>query len=349
MATKVSPDVQTADSGELTAEALKRYGKVAVLLVSIAAVGGGGYAYWRHTTDRRNTDGWNYYASVMKTIPFGGAPTDYTKQINDIESSVSRYSGSTAEPYVMNVLGNLYFKSGNVDKAEEFFKTLQQRFPNHYLVNQKAVPPKEGKTQVELALAEIQSERNWRQQHPPKVKSRPKAAPEIKATLETSEGNITLGFFKEQAPQHVENFLKHCRERFYDGTTFHQVIPGQKIQGGDPNSKDDQPGNDGLGGFEVTLAFEKTDAHMTSGTLAMATAPGGNSSSNAQFFICVEDQLTLDGKAVAFGEVLEGMDIVKKISSVPTTGPNDKGIPADRPTTNVVIKKVLVVETPPGK
>jgi cyclophilin family peptidyl-prolyl cis-trans isomerase len=283
----------------------------------------------------------------MKTIPYGGGQSDYTKQINDIESSASRYAGSTAEPFVMNVLGNLYFKSGNIDKAEEVFKTLQQRFSNHYLVSQKAVPPKEGKPQVELALADIQSERNWKQQHPPKVKTRPKPAPEIKATLETSEGNVTLGFFKEQAPQHVENFLKRCREGLYEGTTFHQVIPGQKIQGGDPNSKDEQPENDGQGGFDVTLAPEKTDAHMTAGTLAMAAAPGGSSSSNAQFFILVEDQMALDGKAVAFGEVLEGMDVVKKISSVPTIGPNDKHIPADRPTTNVVIKKVAVVESPP--
>jgi len=130
--------------------------------------------------------------------------------------------------------------------------------------------------------------------------------------LETNMGTIKLELDGDKAPRTVTQFLKNVNAGKYDGLTFHRVMKGFMIQGGDPN------GN-GTGGG--TIAFEKTDISHLRGTISMASSAAGVSQSGMQFFIMQEDATSLDGQYAAFGHVMTGMDVVDKIANV-AVGPN---------------------------
>ena len=154
------------------------------------------------------------------------------------------------------------------------------------------------------------------------------------AVLETSMGKITFELLPDVAPNHVENFKKLARSGFYDGTTFHRVIPSFMIQGGDPNSKDEDRSNDGRGGPGYTIDAEFSDMKHVRGIVSMARASDPNSA-GSQFFIVVKDAPNLDNLYTVFGKVIEGLDVVDQIVSVPRDG-------NDNPIKKVVIQKVTI-------
>ena len=154
------------------------------------------------------------------------------------------------------------------------------------------------------------------------------------AVIKTTLGTIVLEFFEEDAPKHVANFKKLAGEGFYDGITFHRVIPGFMIQAGDPLTKDDDRSNDGTGGPGYTIDAEFNSRKHLRGTLSMARKPDPNSA-GSQFFICLKPQPGLDGQYTIFGQVTEGMDVVDKIAEVQ----RDK---KDNPLQKVVMEKVSI-------
>ena len=163
------------------------------------------------------------------------------------------------------------------------------------------------------------------------------------ATLQTDMGDITMKFFYDKAPHHVQNFVDLAANGFYDGTMFHRVIPGFMIQGGDPNTrKAEDPmhpygtGGNVVDGKEVRLKAEFNDTPHKLGIVSMARANDPNSASS-QFFIVVKDSNFLDNQYSAFGEVVSGMDVADKIAATPR-GAND------RPNTPVRIKKILLTQ-----
>jgi peptidyl-prolyl cis-trans isomerase B (cyclophilin B) len=137
---------------------------------------------------------------------------------------------------------------------------------------------------------------------------------ETKAVIETKFGNIELKFFPDVAPIHVNNFVELAKKGFYDGTTFHRVIPKFMIQGGDPNTKNPDRSTHGMGGPGYTIKAEFNKKNHVRGILSMARAADPNSA-GSQFFICVANASFLDGKYTAFGEVTSGMEVVDKIVS----------------------------------
>jgi len=139
---------------------------------------------------------------------------------------------------------------------------------------------------------------------------------ESKAVIETKFGNIELKFFPEIAPNHVNNFIELAKKGFYDGTTFHRVIPGFMIQGGDPNSKNPDKSQHGMGGPGYTVKAEFNEKPHKRGIVSMARA-GHPDSAGSQFFICVADAPFLDRQYTVFGEVVSGMDVADKIVSQP--------------------------------
>ncbi|HEY6012046.1 MAG TPA: peptidylprolyl isomerase [Nitrospirota bacterium] len=157
---------------------------------------------------------------------------------------------------------------------------------------------------------------------------------ETKAIIETKFGNITLKFFPDVAPGHVKNFIDLAKKGLYDGTTFHRVIPGFMIQGGDPNSKDPNKSKHGMGGPGYTIKAEFNDKPHKRGTLSMARA-GHPDSAGSQFFICVADARFLDKQYTAFGEVESGMEVVDKIVSQPRD-------PRDNPNERIEMKVKIV-------
>ena len=148
------------------------------------------------------------------------------------------------------------------------------------------------------------------------------------ATFKTEKGDITVQLFADRAPRTVENFVTLARAGFYDGTTFHRVIGGFMAQGGDPTGT-----GTGGPGYQFGDEFDPSLRHDSPGTLSMANAgPGTNGS---QFFITYGPTPHLDDRHSVFGEVVEGLDVVRKIGSTPT---GDR----DRPLTDVVIQSVSI-------
>ena len=165
----------------------------------------------------------------------------------------------------------------------------------------------------------------------------------VYAQFNTSEGTFTVHLFDKEAPKTVENFLglaegtkdwtdprtnQRVRKPYYDGIIFHRVIDGFMIQGGDPLGQ-------GIGGPGYTFAdeFHPKLRHDKPGILSMANR--GPNTNGGQFFITLGPTPHLDNRHSVFGEVVEGMDVVKKIGAVPTGR-------QDRPVTPVTIKKLTI-------
>ena len=157
------------------------------------------------------------------------------------------------------------------------------------------------------------------------------------AIIETKFGKMVVEFYDKDAPKTVANFKKLAKEGFYNGTTFHRVIPGFMIQGGDPNSKNPDRGTHGSGGSGYTIEAEIKREHKR-GTVATARL-GDNvnpkkASSGSQFFINVKDNDFLTGDYTVFGNVIAGMDVADKIVAVPRDG-------GDNPIEKVEMKVVI--------
>jgi len=163
------------------------------------------------------------------------------------------------------------------------------------------------------------------------------------AHFDTTEGRFTVRLFHEQAPRTVENFIglaegtkewahpasgKKQNAPLYDGIVFHRVIDGFMIQGGDPLGQ-----GTGGPGYKFADEFHPSLRHSKAGILSMANS--GPNTNGSQFFITLGPTPHLDDKHSVFGEVVEGMDVVKRIGGVRTAR-------GDRPVTDVVINKVTI-------
>ena len=167
------------------------------------------------------------------------------------------------------------------------------------------------------------------------------------AVITTKFGDIKLEFFDDIAPKHVESFKLHAQNGYYDGTTFHRVIPGFMIQGGDPLTKSEDKSRHGTGGnaakffgigsedSESTwdLPAEFSTTTHTRGILSMARSQNPDSG-GSQFFICVADANFLDNQYTVFGKVVSGMEVVDAIVSAPRDA-------RDNPDDRIEMKVVL--------
>src|SRR5689334_22964243 len=143
------------------------------------------------------------------------------------------------------------------------------------------------------------------------------------AVVETTAGTFIIDLRPDLAPNHVGYFITQATAHAYDGTTFHRVIRGGIIQGGDPLSKDPaKKALYGTGGLGVLHAEHSTEP-FAKGAVAAVIRPREPDSAGAQFFVCANDQPALAGQYTIFGHVSEGMDVVQKISETPA---DDKGV-----------------------
>ena len=131
------------------------------------------------------------------------------------------------------------------------------------------------------------------------------------ATIETNKGIMKMELYGEKAPITTENFIKLAKSGFYNGLIFHRVIKGFMIQGGDPTGT-------GSGGSTDTIALEThQELNHADGAVSMARTNNPNSASS-QFFICDGAQPHLDGNYAVFGQVIEGIEVVRAIAAIPT-------------------------------
>lgn len=232
------------------------------------------------------------------------------------------------------------FKSSQKTKEESDIEQLTQAV-SQYANNAKNTPkiPEKPQSQ-EQSQVQSQEQPQTEEQSQPQIAEKTPKENELmeyynkytKATIETNLGKIKVSFFNEDAPLATGNFIKLAKEDFYEKTKFHRVISGFMIQGGDPNSKDDNWDDDGQGGPGYTFKDEINNHKLVKGSLAMANS--GKDTNGSQFFILTaESKPDLDGKHTVFGQVIDGMDTVEDIEKVRI---NDK----DHPTQDVVIKKI---------
>jgi peptidyl-prolyl cis-trans isomerase A (cyclophilin A) len=156
---------------------------------------------------------------------------------------------------------------------------------------------------------------------------------EIYALFDTTEGQFKAKLFSDKAPRTVENFVSladgsKTGKPFYDGTVFHRVIPDFMIQGGDPEGT-----GRGGPGYKFADEFHPSLKHSKPGLLSMANA--GPNTNGSQFFVTVAATSWLDNRHTIFGEVIEGFDVVKKISEMPRNK-------QDRPVKDVRVNSVKI-------
>jgi peptidyl-prolyl cis-trans isomerase B (cyclophilin B) len=156
-------------------------------------------------------------------------------------------------------------------------------------------------------------------------------------------GEIRLRLLPEIAPETVDNFIKLASSGFFEGTSFHRIIPGFMVQGGDPLSKDPDPRKVGNGGPGYKIKDEFNSLPHLRGTVSMANE-GRPSSAGSQFFIVHQDSLHLDGKYTAFAQVVEGIEVVDRITEVEIDQYGRFG-PPDRPHPKQVVIKSIRIET----
>lgn len=154
-------------------------------------------------------------------------------------------------------------------------------------------------------------------------------------------GPITLTLDEGVAPETVKNFVKLANEGFYNGLTFHRIMDGFMIQGGDPNGNGTGGSSQNVKGEFLSNGFNNTLSHKK-GVISMARAMDPNSGSS-QFFIMDEDNASLDGNYAAFGYVTEGMDIVQKIADDAKPTDNNGTIEKDQ---QPVIESITITDQP---
>lgn len=160
------------------------------------------------------------------------------------------------------------------------------------------------------------------------IKMAVKTTPYLHITVKNF-GDIVVKLFPDDAPNNVNNIVNLAKAGKYDGLTFHRIIKGFVIQGGDPNG-------DGTGNLGATYDDEITPNHMhLKGTVALANS--GPNTNGSQFYVCLTDIPHLNGKYTIIGETVQGIDVVDKIGSVKTNQ-------SDMPLTPVVMEKVWVEE-----
>src|SRR5712664_50486 len=161
------------------------------------------------------------------------------------------------------------------------------------------------------------------------------------AVIKTSAGEMVIEFWPEVAPKTVENFKTLAKKGFYDGTTFHRIIKGFMIQGGDPLTKDPKnEGQYGTGDPGYKIKAEFNDRSHQRGVISMARSTDPDSA-GSQFFICNGDASQLDHKYTAFGKVIKGDDVLRKISDTPVVA--SRGGEPSKPTKRVEVKSIKIV------
>jgi len=165
----------------------------------------------------------------------------------------------------------------------------------------------------------------------------------LKLPREKKPQRVIITFDEAAAPETVANFKKLARKGFFKGIAFHRVFPGQLVQAGDPKSKRKDRANVGTGGPGYTLTPEIRRKHVA-GTVAMARLPDhinpARRSNGSQFYVAIKPLPKLDGQYTVFGDVIEGLDVLEKVSQLPADS-NDN--PIDR----AVIKSFKII--PRGK
>ncbi len=247
---------------------------------------------------------------ALKLLP-GDAPLRIRRA--NLLRKVSRYdeaatelaAAGSADPAAKAVRALLAYATGEpaaaVAALEEALKDKDRTTPS--LVKELEETLKMAKPGVDQWAQEL------------KIREAEKAKDDLpRVKLVTEKGDVVVELFENEAPNAVANFIELCGKGFYDGTKFHRIVGDFMVQGGDPNSRDADPANDGQGGPGYSFKDELGANYRRHFRGSLSMANGGPDTNGSQFFITVRPTQHLDGKHVVFGRVLEGMEVVHKLA-----------------------------------
>ena len=291
------------------------------LLISVATLAGNPTVTWEAPS--RYIDGAAYPVSLEITAPEGGAPVAnwlLTASAFTIDGKpIAERKGKEVISLAPGATLSLSFDLGPAIRSSSAFKggKFELGFAKEYLDSEpiavavaKAAP--KGLNFMDMPASELSK---------------------YQVIMSTNRGDMVLEFWPEAAPGHVRNYLDLCYTGFYDGLTFHRVIPGFMIQGGCPDGN-----GAGNGPRQLEAEFSKDPKYKhVPGVLSMARTADPNSAS-CQFFVMHKDSPHLDGQYSAFGKCIDGLDVVERIVSTPRGR-------SDRPTTTQYIKSATVILT----
>ncbi|TET33546.1 MAG: peptidylprolyl isomerase [Planctomycetota bacterium] len=172
----------------------------------------------------------------------------------------------------------------------------------------------------------------------------PAKGKKLVAVFDTSKGKISVELFHKEAPQHAANFVKLAQDDFYDGGYSHRIMKGFMIQGGDPNTKNADPNDDGSGGpgYCILDEFSRTRKHVPG--ILSAASTGQPHSSGCQFFLMHAANAGLDGRYSIYGQVIDGMDIVNKIADTPCVARSPRNPEPSLPQEKVYFTDITIEE-----
>lgn len=280
----------------------------------------------RQAGEKRVDESWATFAAGTTQDPLTGLPSGSPEALAGLAQELQ---GQESGPWARLIQARASLEARDFDAALQALSALESEYPNHTLVKTpQPLPDGSTATVVGHLRSMAEKQQAWEAGHAELFTAPPPPEGSPKVRIETSSGAIEVALLKDLAPKHVENFLKLCSEGFYDGTRFHRVMADFMIQGGDPNSREDDRTQWGLGGTDYTIPPEPNGRFHFAGVLSAAKKPGETESSGSQFFITTEPAHHLDGQHTVFGSVTSGMNVVKIIATSPLAeGTRDQ--PAD--------------------
>jgi cyclophilin family peptidyl-prolyl cis-trans isomerase len=254
------------------------------------------------------------------------APPESAQALGDLAVELQ---GDSAAPWAKAMQVGALVGEDDYEGARAALDELEAGWPDHELVRFGWPDGAGGEAPIPQQLRNrIQALEAWKTAHSSLTSNPPLPENAPRVRLKTSAGEILLGLYQDQAPRHVENFLERCRSGYYSGTSFHRIVAGFMIQGGDPNSRNlEDRASWGQGGPPETIPAEPSALKHFPYVLAAAKKGQDPDSSGSQFYITVGTSKAhhLDGMHTVFGAVLEGQAVVDAIASGEVTGeqPNE--------------------------
>jgi cyclophilin family peptidyl-prolyl cis-trans isomerase len=219
-------------------------------------------------------------------------------------------------PWARWLEANEYAKEHKFAEAKAALGKLSAEHPNHALVTTKLNFGGSGPESAVVYLGRsLDARAAWEQQHPNLFANPPIPADAVRVKVSTSAGDIVLALYPSSAPQLVAGFLAHVDAKDFDGTKFHHVDPQLGVDGGDPNTKQDDVALWGQGGKDQFVPYIDSGLFHFAGAISSASGASKNESLTTQFTLLTGDRHELDGTRVVFGVIESGLDVVKTIGS----------------------------------
>lgn len=274
------------------------------------------------TAQDAETSGWKALSTAVPSHHYPdrgrfrrGPVGDVSERLAALTKAAESTKGSSAEPVTLYYLGNTHFALNQFKDAIRVFSDLLSRFPRHGLCV-VATGDKGSQSSVQVAIQDCKSEIEIRKFYTPRDLPVATIDPSARAVFHTSKGDFTMAFYTKAAPKTVANFEKLVKEGWFNNTYFHLVNAMQTIEGGCPNTREGNRNrnDDGDGSPGYDLPIELSTATHNAGAVSMKRLRASERAHGSQFTICATPQPRMNNNHAVFAQVIDGLEIVKRIS-----------------------------------